>query len=607
MITAALPVFLTFLHGCNKWSDSGDPLDDSHSCASAASIRDWTLLVYQANDNSLAGPLSSDFREMENAAFPDDAIAVLIQTSVNQIGAGRWRVGNSTMTQLISLPAGNSADPSRLSDFIAWGLHAFPARRYALIIASHGSGWRNGSELIARSSRRPGVISDEPDKALMNIPDLGRAISGGLSSAASSIVPGSVKTPLLFDLIGFDACFMGMIEVIWELRGLADCLVVSETSEPFSGYAYDKTLAILASDSRNIDARSLGHAICETYADSFRIDPLDMFAGLISVIDLKKLDLLISAFGNWAESISNTGSTGIMTLAGLRDERTGPSSDLWPGESYALQAMDLIDYRDLVELASAAAAELPTTRLAAETLQKTIASMILFQKGFGNYYKRARGVSIALPGESVQFEYSDGSRTATYSDLAIAKQTAWGDILSKVANSGAKLPEVSAHAISFKLSWNGDGHKIDLDMIVGEPVQRVYPEDDSVAWYSSADGPTTPGGKFSEDSFYSMTPQETWTAKPQLSEGRYFLSALNPYFSISKETITARLECTIDGVTRSIDTSPIIMGQRFDGFAVDITKTGVAVDSLAPGMLSERELKQLEKFRLFGDKSLVYH
>src|SRR5204862_7720054 len=49
-------------------------------------------------------------------------------------------------------------------------------------------------------------------------------------------VPAALGQPL--DLLGFDACLMGMVEVAFQLRGTARVLVGSQLVEPGDGWSY---------------------------------------------------------------------------------------------------------------------------------------------------------------------------------------------------------------------------------------------------------------------------------------------------------------------------------------------------------------------------------
>ena len=65
------------------------------------------------------------------------------------------------------------------------------------------------------------------------------------------------------DLIGFDACLMGMVEVAYQLLGETDYVVASEETEPVGGWAYQYFLYDLIMQVDNSPA-NLGKAIVDS-------------------------------------------------------------------------------------------------------------------------------------------------------------------------------------------------------------------------------------------------------------------------------------------------------------------------------------------------------
>ena len=59
-----------------------------------------------------------------------------------------------------------------------------------------------------------------------------------------------------FDVLGFDACLMNMIEVAYQLRGTAQVVVGSEELEPGEGWPYDRVLKTLAANPDDAPAPS---------------------------------------------------------------------------------------------------------------------------------------------------------------------------------------------------------------------------------------------------------------------------------------------------------------------------------------------------------------
>src|SRR5689334_4459248 len=81
-----------------------------------------------------------------------------------------------------------------LVGFVSWAVQNYPAKKYALILSDHGGGWTGGfSDLNSDSALTFTQIVDSISE-----------VQGGM---------GGQK----FEIIGFDACLMGMIEVYGSL------------------------------------------------------------------------------------------------------------------------------------------------------------------------------------------------------------------------------------------------------------------------------------------------------------------------------------------------------------------------------------------------------
>lgn len=104
----------------------------------------------------------------------------------------------------------NSVDENNLRDIFQYVGQNFPARETGLIMWSHGTGW-------LPSGRNTRSFGD----------DKGEAID--ILSIANSME--NIK----FDYIIFDACFMGCIEVAWELREKTKYIIASPAEVPPKG------------------------------------------------------------------------------------------------------------------------------------------------------------------------------------------------------------------------------------------------------------------------------------------------------------------------------------------------------------------------------------
>src|SRR6185295_14965880 len=88
--------------------------------------------------------------------------------------------------------------------------------------------------------------------------------------------------------VGFDACLMGMHEVAYAMRGVADVMVASEEVEPGGGYPYGDFLQKLV-DNPAMTATELGAAIVDDYATSYSTS-YRPYSVTNAVLDLSKVE-----------------------------------------------------------------------------------------------------------------------------------------------------------------------------------------------------------------------------------------------------------------------------------------------------------------------------
>ncbi|MCK4623805.1 MAG: LEPR-XLL domain-containing protein, partial [Phycisphaerae bacterium] len=198
--------------------------------ASGRDPAEWTVMVYLDADNNLEGAGIDDMNEME-VVGSTSSVNILVQfdrTSGHDTSNGNWtdtrrgRVVQDTNTSVINTPLtsigeANMGAPATLSDFIQWGVTTYPANRYGVILWDHGGG-------------TSGVCWDDTDSDHLTVAEVGQA----LTSAGVQM-----------DVVGFDACLMGMMEQTYEIRNYADIMVASEQTEPWDGWSYDTFLADL--------------------------------------------------------------------------------------------------------------------------------------------------------------------------------------------------------------------------------------------------------------------------------------------------------------------------------------------------------------------------
>ena len=128
------------------------------------------------------------------------------------------------------------ASVDSLTNFINWATKACPAKHYVLILSDHGGGYMPHDDPTYDAARSRGVIYD-------NVPN-----KNAMHFTASSLKYALERADAHMDVIYMDACLMNNIEYQFELKDVADYLILSTFSVPGSGGSYDVLIDELANN-----------------------------------------------------------------------------------------------------------------------------------------------------------------------------------------------------------------------------------------------------------------------------------------------------------------------------------------------------------------------
>jgi hypothetical protein len=221
----------------------------------------WTLLVYIAADNDLAPQADRDLEEILAVGSPPD-VSVAVLFDRKRKGAVRYRIPPHPGTSAARCPRDklgrlNMGDPATLASFLDWAQVEMPAHRRALILWDHGDGWRPYDPLnpagglrtkrhFAARVRR--VTGKGVRPRYIGIDDQGRGSLDDdwldMGELQRALIQGTSSQPL--DLLGFDACLMAQLEVLYEVRDTAKMVIASEEEMPWTGLPYRQVLGHLA-------------------------------------------------------------------------------------------------------------------------------------------------------------------------------------------------------------------------------------------------------------------------------------------------------------------------------------------------------------------------
>ena len=333
-------------------------------------VKEWTILVYLAADNDLAPFGLDDINEMEVVGSSDEVNIVVQWDGSHQYspgfgGSARYYIERDDCMETISSPIIEDLGEvdmgcrQTLIDFLEWGLTEFPAKRTFLVMWNHGNGWYQDIETSPLDFTSPHDVQELVEaveviqgggraelerivyarriRELMRIHTAIRPFGSSAGRRRRTEGPsrliaydegGDEMTALSttdvrealeavshllpdgrMEFVGFDACLMGMVEVMHELRDVARWSIASQKVEPGGGWAYDWFLAPLIADPY-MDTLTLGQVIIDTYTERYAQwneqvpNPFHKVNGTLAMVDLDEIGALTTALENLGSALA---------------------------------------------------------------------------------------------------------------------------------------------------------------------------------------------------------------------------------------------------------------------------------------------------------------
>jgi hypothetical protein len=214
---------------------------------------EWAILVYMAADGTLEPYARADFEELLDVGSSDAVhMIVLLDPYMGPSQVLYLEPGGAVVVS--ETDESDTGDGDTLRDFGRWAAAAYPAKRTALIVWNHGNGWKERTGSVVTRSIGMDAHGDGD----------GISVAGGeLGEALEGIVEARGGRSL--DLVGFDACLMGMWEVATAVAPYAGLMVASSANEPLDGWTYLAPLRALRSVPTS-SSDELAASLVEAYA-----------------------------------------------------------------------------------------------------------------------------------------------------------------------------------------------------------------------------------------------------------------------------------------------------------------------------------------------------
>lgn len=172
-----------------------------------------TIIVYMIADNDLSDDALLNIKLMEKGYIETGAKLIVFIDPANK-SPYLLQIEKKGSHIVKSYSEFNSADVNEFGKVLQEIIVMYPSEEYGLVLWSHGSNWMPANSMLRSFGYKAGKE--------INIPDLANAL------------------PIKFDFILFDACMMGSIEVAYELKEKANCIIASSTEVLSDGFPYDE-------------------------------------------------------------------------------------------------------------------------------------------------------------------------------------------------------------------------------------------------------------------------------------------------------------------------------------------------------------------------------
>lgn len=362
-----------------------------------------TLLSYLAFDNDKGG-YRDELRQMVNfheLSGSSNDMNMILQTDGADVRDLKryFVVGDSDTSKMVSPYTSfkyerDSADYRVMKAFIKWGFSTYPSRIKMLDIDNHGGAFM-------------GIAKDDTSMKIMSLPNIARAIK----ESAGKV-----------DVLNFDACLMGTVEVVYELKDTADVVVGSQDSTFGTGMLYTKAMPAIINNSKTLEdiGRNVVLASDRQGKDFLRrANKKGKTPNVFTISAYKAYNSV--ALATELDSLSK------LLIKDMSKYKSALKASLDGSHAMNIDADDLGGQRDLYEILSRMNTTItnPTVRSSIQKTRNAVNKTIILSRTH-NTQKHAQGIAINISPEAVNSE--------AYKATAFAKNTQWDELITAVYN-----------------------------------------------------------------------------------------------------------------------------------------------------------------------------
>lgn len=280
--------------------------------AKVDNTKNRTVLIYIAADNNLTNIANSNIYSMNSCVSNlMDNDNLLVFSDRMDAPPALLHIHNFKIDTIAKYPEMDSSDPAVLKEVIDYVVNNWKSECYGLVMWSHGTGWLPTDQLhyVAPNmnyvqSRDGGFQREEVNKERNPFLETKAFAWENLRGANPPYTCMDLKEMAdaipdgVFDFIVFDACYMGNVEIVYQLRNKADYIVSSCYEIVNYGFPYH----IVTRDLLN---GSLIKTCTEFHTYYNSMSGWEKMAG-ISLVKTSELDSLARCFKKVVSEYSDT-------------------------------------------------------------------------------------------------------------------------------------------------------------------------------------------------------------------------------------------------------------------------------------------------------------
>lgn len=352
----------------------------------------------------------------------------------NWTGAKFLYVEEGNLREIADWGETDMGSTATLEKFVRVAQKDFPAEHVILIISDHGSGWA-------------GACHDDSSDNSITTPALAKSIAKSFSSGKK------------LDILGFDCCLMGNLEVAHAVSKEVKLFVGSEELIPGTGWNYVSWARLLKKKPLTTPLE-LCEAMADTYRDYFSKADRESAAGLtLSVVDTTKLAELESSLTDLAKALTaklaSSGSESWRHISRAHAHSTIYSGDLIDIGHFCRNLHD-----ESPDAAIDALAEKVLTTLQDSVLHNVVGSRQAEAHGLTLYFPATLEESSHQPSKDYQelrFANAEWEKFLIAFSLQGAKEE-FAPILSAVKTTSAIVDETRSADVTSKLDVDNTSH-----------------------------------------------------------------------------------------------------------------------------------------------------